>query len=129
MKHLFVPYEIALLAKEKGFNEECLAKYDNYPNHGIDFIWEEKYPETYITKDVLQTSELLAPLYQQLVDWFREKEIYITIECDYDKSAGYNRGFTPVVNGTYHFYDGDCFIEYYNAVSIAITEAFKLINP
>ncbi len=23
MKHLFVPYELAVIAKEKGFNEEC----------------------------------------------------------------------------------------------------------
>ena len=27
MKHLFVPYELALKLKEKGFNEECLARW------------------------------------------------------------------------------------------------------
>lgn len=27
MKKLFIPYELALIAKEKGFNEECIATY------------------------------------------------------------------------------------------------------
>lgn len=28
MKHLFVPYELALLAKEKGFDEHCPSVFD-----------------------------------------------------------------------------------------------------
>ena len=27
MKHLFLPYNLALLAKEKGFDEPCFATY------------------------------------------------------------------------------------------------------
>lgn len=27
MKNLFIPYELAVIAKEKGFNEDCLAAY------------------------------------------------------------------------------------------------------
>ena len=68
MKNLFVPYNLAVLAKEKGFNIPVLACYDGRKEsnplvqldnslHGIDY---NKW-------DNLATS---APLYQQLIDWF-----------------------------------------------------------
>jgi len=125
MKHLFVNYELALLAKEKGFNDECLACYRKILGRDeIDFILVPHQrgligvPEHFYTN---------TPLYQQLVDWFRKKEIFIHVTDEWDSMGGYNRGFTPYVNNTPHYYDGDCFIEYYNALSIALTEAFKLI--
>jgi len=129
MKHLFVPYELALLAKEKGFNEPCLAAYRPEDNNELKSYEQGDLMDLKGFKPSDFNSEFLvsAPLYQQLVDWFREKGIYISIECDYDISGGYNRGYTPCVNGIHHFYEGDCFIEYYNALSIGITEAFKLI--
>lgn len=30
MKHLFIPYELAVIALEKGFDERCVAMYYNY---------------------------------------------------------------------------------------------------
>ena len=72
MKHLFVPYDIALLAKEKGFNEKCLKTYAH---------WNESNPHIV---ELVQIEEELqpctqwfilcnAPLYQQLIDWFWQK--------------------------------------------------------
>lgn len=70
MKKLFVPYELALKAKENGFDEETLAHYLLGGNEL--FIAENKYMSENHTK---------APLHQQLTDWFREKHkliIYIS---------------------------------------------------
>lgn len=69
MKDLFVTYQLALLAKQKGFDESCLAYYGN----------EEKL---FITAGaILKYRPLLkAPLYQQLIDWFLEKhDIWVEI--------------------------------------------------
>jgi hypothetical protein len=56
MNKEFVPYEIALALKELGFNEPCFGWYG--PT-GIFNDWE--------------STDTIAPLYQQAFRWFREK--------------------------------------------------------
>lgn len=88
MKHLFVPYKLALLAKEKEFEEPCFAYYQqfNIPTPTFHFgIIQHHQNENYkgnnwnkIDKDFQLTDYInnnfvSAPLYQQLIDWFREK--------------------------------------------------------
>lgn len=69
MKHLFVSYELAKLAKEKGFNEPCIA---HYLNRLLQYKYCVENSNTSLPKD--GHNEFIAvPLYQQLVDWFREK--------------------------------------------------------
>lgn len=65
MKHLFVSYELAVLAKEKGFEQECLAHYNK----------QEELILSGHTQYALDKYNLgiQAPIYQQLIDWFREK--------------------------------------------------------
>jgi len=76
MKKHFATYEIAIILKEKGFNEDCLGVY-------IDKELTIGLPETtlnVITKyyDILEKEEyLLAPLWQQAIDWLREKHRFI----------------------------------------------------
>lgn len=72
MKHLFVPYELALLAKEKGFYEECYAEYSAITNEPIWVMNGCKLNDTLLN----------APLYQQLVDWFVKKDILIQENWD-----------------------------------------------
>ena len=87
MKKQFVTYEIALAIKELDFDEECLFHYDNgnivsedellyhirngsslffnYNCNGseIDFFnWDNEHIIT-----------VSAPLWQQVIDWLREK--------------------------------------------------------
>lgn len=79
MKHLFIPYELALHLKEKGFDEDCLAYYtsekmfvtveQNTFNKEIrvcttNKVKEHKFPETMCVD---------APLYQQVITWFKEQ--------------------------------------------------------
>jgi len=79
MRKQFVTYEIALKLKELGFNEECLLVYNSYKvlKHIIsgtnpdidDYISFNKYDD-----------RLPAPLWQQAIEWFREKHsLHISI--------------------------------------------------
>ena len=78
MKKLFVPYEIALKLKELGFNEECFGEYRQFDG---DTPYLQLYQDidscSTDDADYCYTTECLAPLYQQVIDWFREKEIKI----------------------------------------------------
>lgn len=87
MREQFVTYEIALKLKELGFDKECLAIYTHNNEHysaGTFFLHtphpftiEELTPEV---QDVRESAVyILAPLWQQVIDWFREK-YYIHIE-------------------------------------------------
>jgi hypothetical protein len=78
MKNLFAPYELASTAKEKGFNEPCFAAWINMegqkPIFKLGFF--DKY-SVLVDKDLKLQEYIYAPLYPQLVDWFREKHIHI----------------------------------------------------
>ncbi len=123
MKHLFVPYELALLAKEKGFDEECLGCYSKHENEYLRYL---------MFHDCSSNSEtrLRAPLYQQLVDWFRETH-GIEVSVKSWKREGGN-GIDYVYSNkklgmpsTFNFeYKKE---SYYEALEAALTEAFKLI--
>ena len=85
MKHLFLPYNLALLAKEKGFDEECLARWENFSDSWNNYsMWggiseiekEEENFKLLLTENLLENyykNVIKAPLYQQVIDWFREK--------------------------------------------------------
>jgi hypothetical protein len=62
MKNQFVTYEIAKKLKELGFNEECLGFF--YPTGTFMLLAPRKNEETTCLK---------APLWQQAIDWLREK--------------------------------------------------------
>ena len=73
MEKQFVTYEIALKLKELGFDEECFGRYE-----GSDYYlekWNEvKLEPTHTTSQNTFSWQLAsAPLWQQVIDWFREK--------------------------------------------------------
>lgn len=127
MKHLFVPDELSLLAKNKGFNEKCLAIFDN---EGFR-----------LTREPLRNSELEGnhwrftyPLYQQLIDWFRNVHS-INIEIVFNDFGG----GTTKEDRTWYYYmssmsarhgkgeHGKEMLPYYEALNKAIEEALKLL--
>ncbi len=125
MKNLFVPYNLALLAKEKGFNEPCLGYYDVknqkiYPSEGMISNWFNTTNE-----NVGFDWKFSAPLYQQLIDWFREKHsIWIEVQVVFYQGSIY---YIAWVRNTKHLYDSSNISTYYEALSKALEEAFKLI--
>lgn len=81
MKEQFVTYEIALALKELGFDKSCLAYFDiNYDSITQKYTGKlilGKDPE-YLTCQrrmhyMFGQQICLAPLWQQAIDWFREK--------------------------------------------------------
>jgi hypothetical protein len=69
MTEQFVPYELALKLKEKDFDKPCMYPFDKYFYMDISYVefidWNEKY------KNI--DGFCSAPLWQQVIDWFREK--------------------------------------------------------
>lgn len=85
LKNLFVPYELALKLKEKGFNKPCLG-YHNIA-YGDDSLGFSRGSGHLNSKDKIFPS---APIYQQVVDWFREKheiELWVSAELGYTKTT------------------------------------------
>jgi hypothetical protein len=65
MKKEFVPYEQAVALKELGFDEICIATYDE--DEYFDFL---DFEQSYYT---IPSKLIQAPLYQQAFRWFRDK--------------------------------------------------------
>ena len=87
MKEQFVPYEIANILKEKGFDEPCFGYYQNneliinaLSNYELD-----KYK-----------LGIAAPLWQQAINWLKSKGILITELWDGWEYAKLEEDFTYV---------------------------------
>lgn len=99
MENQFVSYEIALKLKEIGFDEPVFAtfNYENKPKLREDFI--------------KVSSKLKAPLWQQVIDWFREKyDIHITVEPLYRPQRFTQIKYYYAISTKDNFYGGidDC---------------------
>lgn len=123
MKKLFIPYELALLAKEKGFDEPCFAYWNDsillyqFPKnswHGYEDIEQINFN--------VDEEDIAAPLYQQIIDWFDQKGI------DIEKPKLTVLGYLPhVYQNESCKWQGDYCDTKYQAYNKAIEEAFKLI--
>ena len=86
MKEQFVTYEMALKLKELGFNDECLACYTPHLGNGIFELISKgssneksAFNERFVKANAVNGCS--APLWQQVIDWVREKQnIYINVE-------------------------------------------------
>ena len=68
-----------------------------------------------------------APLYQQLIDWFREKHnIHISIPNYYDGWMIDIRGFKQNINIEYHSEPGVCLEDYKEAREQAVLKCIEL---
>lgn len=131
MKHLFIPYELAVISKEKGFDEMCLAYYNELGNNNENGPFGK--PNISEITNIyggyqtdLKSKLTAAPLSQQIIDWFREKHgIHIKIELE----AGKSNYYWGEINYFSKKTGLSCktHTDYYSALNAAITEAFKLI--
>lgn len=72
MKHLFVPYELAVKLKEKGFDEHCPAFMYLY-EHEVRFTLSTIANTNSSWLSSEDKSFVSAPLYQQVIDWLHLK--------------------------------------------------------
>ena len=78
MKKQFVTYEVALKLKELGFDEECLGYFGIQNELKIEISYNSD-------PNLIRRNFISAPLWQQVIDWFREKHnIYIYIKPVFD---------------------------------------------
>jgi hypothetical protein len=118
MEKLFVDYATAKQLKEKGFDEECMGYYNGENLQIIALV-----PLSSLN---INNKNIDAPLYQQVIDWFREKhKIHITIDnwngwCYTIEDVPFTKS---LVDGTLNYPSSI----YYEAMNAAITEALKLI--
>lgn len=76
MKKQFVTYEIALKLKELGFDEECLAYFNNDKYRDLICTCENGMDGDFTVHHY--SGDVNAPLWQQVIDWFIENyNIYI----------------------------------------------------
>jgi hypothetical protein len=114
MKHLFVPYELAVKLKEKGFDEPCLAGYliaddGQFSIYGLDTNHEN-------LSEIDEENWLNAPLYQQALDFLFKKLDSFGLKLFSDES------------GSWIDYNTQYDDEYsFNNLSEAIEQALKLI--
>ena len=136
MKEQFVTYEIALGLKELGFDEECFAIFfRTILNNGrtVNYIsddWESPFYKNRTNSESNSVDIVSAPLWQQVVDWFREKHnIHIVVSgklIDYSEHKTYlweiYGDFEELPGEPYEGLDKD----YYKARKQAILKAIEI---
>jgi|SRR6185369_3813818 len=130
MKYLFIPYELAVIAKEKGFDEECFARYIKDSDEINFALCAQIVTNTYYGKADICSDQFacVAPLYQQIVDWVRDKSD-LMIEITFGTESKFIYVIRDVKNGTSwaQIVAEENFNSYYEALNKAIEEALKLI--
>ena len=111
MKEQFVTYEIALKLKELGFDEQCLMYFDK---EELNYC-----PHWFNNSSLIPNGDISAPLWQQVIDWFREKhDITIDIAKIYNGTDNYHFA----LNLEWEYFEGT----YYEAREQAILKAIEL---
>ena len=80
MKEQFVTYKIALALKELGFDEECLAYFNNDKYRDLICTCENGMDGDFTVYHY--SGDVNAPLWQQVIDWFDNKNIIIGIDIN-----------------------------------------------
>ena len=86
MEKLFVPYELALKLKEKGFDEICLGFYSTKYNYSEKNFKPKLFistndKETQMIRNVVK--DCSAPIYGQVIEWLDTKNIHIQIHSNF----------------------------------------------
>lgn len=143
MKNLFVPYQLALLAKQKSFDEECIYYYD--ANGKLCNLVHYK-KGLFVSLNNSDNKFTMAPMHQQMVDWLRDqKRIIVCVELDQTSdmkfvielyryltieemnSPKYAKQETRFERLDVPLEKWGYYRDYYKALNTAIEEAFKFI--
>jgi hypothetical protein len=117
MKKEFVPYELAVKLKTLGFDEPCLAVFNDSKQFRINS------ESTNWNDNVKNGDTTSSPLYQQAFRWFREKhDLFISI---YHYDSGYE------INDLRRFgtYEEAQLARLTKLIEIIETEKLKIMTP
>jgi hypothetical protein len=121
MKEQFVSYEIALKLKELGFDEHCLGIYVSQQLN--PYLMYSSQHDVFMATN---NDGILAPLWQQVIDWFREKHnVDICINpvryVGYEEIAYWTYSIMGISPIRYNKFD-----KYQDARETAISKAIEL---
>ena len=125
MNHLFVPYEIALQLKEKGFDEFCIGLFNE---EGLQYdgeIYSFPFHNSLTKEGAVDPSIVAAPLYQQVIDWFREKQGIVIELTAYE--VGWMTTLSKYPKIEKYIFQKVEIESYYDALNKGIEESLKLI--
>ena len=130
MEKEFVAYELAVKLKELGFDDGCFGYYE--PNKNLNYIEKHILKDfPYLAKNSEWQDLCAAPTYSQSFRWFREKNIYATINTYHsvneDKPFGLSIDYLHE-SGKWDYFDysGESDFETYEEAELACLE--KLIE-
>ncbi len=129
MENQFVTYEIAKKLKELGFNEWCLNIYQDGEELDVSGYYGFNNP---VRNEKLKDDYPAAPLWQQVIDWFRMKHGIHINPSTYTESTdgeitGYYMGDIRHSSGEILCYGDGNYSSYERAREVGILEAIKLI--
>lgn len=127
IKEDFVPFEVAGLLKENGFDEYCFLAYDK---DGSINDAMELYGEFEVCNSECYEDDIAAPTFQMAMKWLREeKHIYIQIMLD-SFACGGRSGYYVVLQKTDSDYERmlSDFVEtvFYETYEEAALDAIKI---
>ena len=114
MNEDFVPFELAVKLKEKGFRKPCVATYDKDGMLGYNY-YQPKSIKAVSFDDCLCISDdlVLAPTISQVLKWLREKKkIFVVIAVNptlstKDKIAYYYQVYSNCNGVTSDYYESE----------------------
>lgn len=132
MEKLFVPVDIALQLKELGFDEPCIGFYTNSGELKRHLKMEgdpDSFDVGLINSNINVDGYVTAPLYQQVVDWFRTAHnLFIELYRQTEENS-YNYMITDIK------YDRDIsdsklegYTEYYDALNVSLNTCIKILK-
>jgi hypothetical protein len=154
MQEKFVTYPIALELKRLGFDEECLAYFYNISKNRVTFklfnYIDFLNVQVCTNSEFSSTNYITAPLYQDVVDWFRETHLIEISASSYYypnhygivSQIGYSHKFNTEYSEDMYgdglgkrqklekviVYSERHFKSYYEALTQSILEAIKLLD-
>jgi len=123
MKKEFITYEIALRLKELGFDEECFMIFR-------DGTLKAPALTDWYNHNCRIGNTISAPLWQQVIDWFREKHnIHIEILSFDTETILYDPIVKQLINGEWsdEYPEYDSQDNYYTARELAIQKAIEIL--
>lgn len=129
MKHLFVSKELAEQLRDKGFSEPCLADYalltpDHHQLYGCGIVNFD------INRTFINTTGTIipAPIYQQVIDWFRDTYDISVLIIPYRNDDGTLVYEWTIINDIRDEEENEItFMSYYECLEDAIKEVLKVI--
>jgi len=123
----FCTYDISVALREIGFSEECLGCYD--PEIGRLVLGDL---EDYFNYNIPENLAY-APLYQQAIDWFREKHSLIVdiTQSTFNEISCIIKTMTQTDDVDYYLIKNEFYIDtdsYEDAREQAILKAIELIK-